>query len=90
MVPVRDIPNSDKPAPLFSMPASHSLVIVNPLVKDNLRNGDVGFLVHLLAFFFGTRLQFSDWRFDGKIPIRRMNSFAHASEVPSSFVSHVY
>jgi len=90
MEPIRDIPNSDKPAPLFTLPASHSLDIENPLVKDNLRNGDAGFLVHLLAFFFGTRLQFSDWRFDGKIPIKRMNSFLHASDVPSSFVSHVY
>jgi hypothetical protein len=90
MEPIRDIPNSGKPAPLFSLPASHSLDIENPLAKDNLRNGDAGFLVHLLAFFFGTRLQFSDWRFDGKIPIKRMNSFVHTSDVLSSFVSYVY
>jgi hypothetical protein len=90
MEPMRDIPNSHKPAPLFSLAASHSLNIENPIAKDNPRNGDAGLLVHLLAFFFSTRLQFSDWRFDGKIPIKRMNSFSHASDVPSSFISHVY
>jgi hypothetical protein len=90
MEPLCDIPNSEKPAPLFSLPASHSLTIESPPAMDNLRYGDAGLLVHLIAFFFGTRLQFSDWRFDGKIPTKRMNSFLHASDVPSSFVSHVY
>jgi hypothetical protein len=90
MEPVSDVPKSDKPASLFSLPASHSLNIDNPLSKDNLRHGDAGLLVHLLAFFFGTRLQFSDWRFDGKVPTKRMNNFLHASDVPSNFISHVY
>jgi hypothetical protein len=72
---VRNIRKSDKPANLFSLPASHSLKIANSLSGDKLRYGDSGLLVHLLAFFFGTRLQFSDWRFDRKVPTKRMNSF---------------
>lgn len=88
--PIRDIPKSDIPALLFSLPASHSLHIDNPLEKGNPRIGDAGLLVHLLAFFFGTRLQFWDWHFDGRVPIRRVTKFVHASDVTSNFVSHIY
>jgi hypothetical protein len=84
------VPNSSRPSPVFSLPASHILHIKEPLDKENLRYEDAGLLIHLIGFFFGTRLQFSDWRFDGKVPIEYKNYLFYSPDVPSNFISHVY
>lgn len=88
--PVSEVPNSRRPASTFQMPASHHLTIKNPLSRENARLEDAGLVIHLLAFFFGTRLQFSDWRFDGKVPIKPTNSFLYGPEAPADFLSRVY
>lgn len=87
---VEYVPNTERPASVFKLPESHSLYIANPLNGENLRYEDAGLLIHLLGFLFGVRLQFSDWRFDGKVPIERQNHFQFADEVPGIFISHVY
>lgn len=88
--PVDVIPNSIKPASVFLLPASHDLIIKNPISENNVRLEDAGFLIHLMAFFFGTRLQFSDWKFDGKVPIKPSNSLSYGAGVPADFLSRVY
>ncbi|MCB1949930.1 hypothetical protein [Nitrosomonas sp.] len=88
--PIKDIPNTEKPAPTFYVPASHTLYIGEPLVNGSLRQEDAALIIHLLGFFFGTRLQFSDWRMDGKVPTKPSNCFLYQDDVPGHFTSHVY
>lgn len=84
------VPNSSKPSPVFSLPASHLLKIENPLDRDNIRYEDAGLLIHLVGFLFGTRLQFIDWRFDGKVPTKYKNYLSYHQNSLSHFVSHAY
>lgn len=84
------IPNSTKPSPVLSLPASHILLIDNPLDRENIRSEDAGFVIHLLGFIFGTRLQFSDWRFDGKVPTKYKNHLSYSQDVLSHFISYAY
>lgn len=84
------VPNSRKPSPVFQLPASHTLHIENPLDKENARHEDAGLIIHLLGFIFGTRLQFSDWRFDGKVPTKYKNYLFYSDGVQSHFITHVY
>jgi hypothetical protein len=83
------VPNSERPASVFELPLSHEVRVSNPVGVDDSRDEDVGLLVHLLAFFFGTRLQFEGWRFDGRVPTSP-NSLLYAADVPQHFVSWVY
>lgn len=83
-------PNSERPATVFYLPESHTLYIENPLSEENVRYEDAGLLIHILGYFFGTRLQFSNWRFDGKVPIKCKNDFSFSADIPSIFISHVY
>ncbi len=87
---VEYVPNTERPDSVVDLPESHVLYIESPLNGENSRYEDAGLLIHLLGFLFGVRLQFSDWRFDGKVPIERQNHFQFADEVPSIFISHVY
>lgn len=84
------VPNSERPALVFQLPASHSIYIERPLNERNVRYEDAGLLIHLIGFLFETRLQFSDWRFDGKVPIKCKKYFSFSADVPSIFLSHVY
>lgn len=87
---VSEVPNSGRPAAMFCMPPSHDLVIERPIAKDQSRFEDGALVVHLLAFFFGTRLQFSGWKFDSRVPIKPTNSFTFVEATPPHFFSWVY
>ena len=84
------VPNSTKPSSVFELPASHILHIENPLDSQNIRFEDAGLLIHLLGFIFGTRLQFSAWRFDGRVPTKYKNYLFYSSDTLSHFISFVY
>lgn len=84
------VPNSERPASVFRLPESHTLYIDNPKIGGNVRYEAAGLLIHLLGFLFETRLQFSDWRFDGKVPIKCKKYFSFSDDIPSSFLSLVY
>lgn len=83
------VQNSKKPSPVFNLPASHVLSIKKP-VGENIKYEDGGFLVHLVGFLFGVRLQFSDWRFDGKVPVISKCHFVFSNDVASDFITHSY
>jgi len=57
------VPGSERPALLFQLPASHILSVDTPFSKRPFRDGDGGFLLNLIAYLFGVRLQFHDWFF---------------------------
>ncbi|MGH7984075.1 MAG: hypothetical protein ACREFF_13135 [Candidatus Udaeobacter sp.] len=63
----RTVPTK-RPAHLFPLPPSHELRITYK-PEPNIREGSAGFIIHFLAFLFGTRLQFDEWAFDGRVPI---------------------
>lgn len=84
------LPNTSRPAPVFDMPMSHDLLIAAPVSNTDNRHEDGGLIVHLTAFFFGTRLQFEGWRFDGPVPTKPVNSFLYADDTPSHFIEWAY
>lgn len=68
-------------------PASHSISTRN----DNSNIDANFFLMHLLAYFFGTRLQVSEWWFDTRVPKTGQTHhirFNHATL--EDFVSHSF
>lgn len=79
-----------KPASVFYLPASHVLQIKKPISEKRFRFEDGALIIHLLGFFFETRLQFYDWRFDGRVPIKQSGLFRYRGSVPRHFISLVY
>jgi hypothetical protein len=70
----RTVPKTKRPAHLFRLPASHQLQMMFPPESD-IRESSAGFVIHLLAFLFATRLQFADWFSDGRVPLGRRHRF---------------
>ena len=86
----RTVPKTKRPAFLFGLPPSHDLHILPIKPESNIREGSAGFIVHLLAFLFRTRLQFSDWYFDGRIPVKRHSPQVHNAAQAGQYISLAY
>lgn len=66
-----DIPKSDRPALLFRLPVTHSLILDNINGNKYDLRQDIGvFIVHFIGFLFNYRCQFDDWSVDGRIPVK--------------------
>lgn len=63
-----EVPGSQRPASLFKLHAPHELAFDAPVARA-LRTSDGGFIVQLLAYVHGVRLQFEDWFVDQRIPV---------------------
>lgn len=89
---VDEVPQTERPALLHHLPASHTLRLSDPYTIEELRRGADAFIVHLLGYLFGIRLQFSDWWFDGRVPVRlRATHAIYISEgTVQDFLSHSY
>lgn len=87
---VRKIPKTERPSLLHKLPISHKVIIEQPISKTNVREADASFLVHLLSYVFGTRLQFKDWWFDGRIPIKPTLNIHIIHSTIEDFVSNSY
>jgi hypothetical protein len=91
--PTEEIPQTERPALYYQVPVSHEISIKNPST-DQPRLGDAGLVIHLLAFMYGTRFQYHDWRIDGRVPIKPCGDIAHDvagfESVSEKFLSHVY
>ena len=84
----KKIPRTKRPALLHRLPASHELCLSTSSTIEDIRKGSGAFVIHLLAYLFGTRLQFHDWWFDGRVPIRLTDNFTKATA--ENFLSHCY
>ena len=84
----REIPHSLRPALLHQVPPSHDLALDCPGTSEPLRRGPGAFLIHLLAYLFGTRLQFEEWWVDGRIPIKPAHGIRCTRDVVGDFLSH--
>jgi len=76
----RKVPQSDRPALMHRMPATHSVAIDQDLSQETARYGLAGFLAHFLGFLFGFRCQFYDWSMDGRVNVK--SSVDHTLPTP--------
>lgn len=88
----RKVPGTDRPALLHPVPPSHQLDLTDSMSQEELRRGAGGFLIHLLAYLFGIRLQFHDWWFDSRVPIRmyQTHNIHVRPATVEDFLSHSY
>lgn len=66
--PVR---GSRRQALLFRLPTTHTILIENRILQSKYGHGDEAFLLHGLAYLFGTWLQFSSWFVDMRLPVTK-------------------
>jgi len=84
------VPNSSRPAHLFTLPASHYIEISDPVLIDDPKAGDGLFLTYLVAFHFGICLQFHDWWFDHRVPIKIDRDFHASHSETEIFINKAY
>jgi len=57
---------------LYKMPATYSIYLkTNQQLPEDFRLKDGALIIHLLAFLFKSRAQFSDWYFDTPFPLKQ-------------------
>jgi len=71
----KKIPRTDRPAHLFQLPSSHVIELPGRWSAESYRRGLSAFVMHLLAYLHGTRLQFHDWWFDCRVPVNARQDF---------------
>jgi hypothetical protein len=84
------LPRSGRPALLYPLPASHRLCLTSPLDATNAVSSDDALIIHLLAYVYGRRLQFADWKFDGRVPVRSLGGIHIRPETTLDFLGHSY
>ncbi|MGB8318910.1 MAG: hypothetical protein WCE54_12340 [Ignavibacteriaceae bacterium] len=85
-----EIPNTEKPALLHKIPPSHNIMIDNPIYSVEYRKWDLNFIIQMLAFIKGVRLQFAEWWFDGRVAIKNTNNLSINASTLNEFISHSY
>lgn len=69
---LRKIPNSEKPAHLYTLPATHIIHEKNDQeLSDDFRYNDGALLIRLLAVLYDCRAQFHDWQYDTRFPLKQ-------------------
>jgi hypothetical protein len=73
---IRRIPNSKRPALMYRILPSHHIEFDTEIMKEEneLRNGLFGFVMYLIGYIYGIRLQFHDWWFDGRTPFQSQHN----------------
>lgn len=87
---VEDVPNTARPALLHRLPTSHKIELVSDLSIEELRRGPSAFVMHLLGFFTGYRLQFYNWWLDGRVPINMSNGIHIYQHIIEDLLSHCF
>lgn len=84
--PTKKIDRTERPASVFHLPPSHAI----ELNKSDPSANDEALLVNLLAFSYGTRLQFKEWRIDGRAPLQSTSPYTILDSTAIHFVGHTY
>jgi hypothetical protein len=84
------IEKSEKPALVYPLFSSHTLSIQHPVSSSNEPCSDAALIIYLMAYIFGTRLQPSEWKFDGRIPFKSNKEFAIHDSTCLHFLENVY
>jgi hypothetical protein len=58
--------------------------------QDEIRKKDGAFLMYLLGYLFGYRLQFQGWWFDGRVNMKKSHNIVFTDDVASQFISTGY
>jgi hypothetical protein len=87
---LEEVPNSERPAHLHKIPASHRISLNTTKPQELLRESDAAFLMHLAAYLFGVRLQFNDWWFDGRVPIKSTHNIHLTPSKANAFFLAAY
>lgn len=87
---ISKIPNSERPAHLYKMPASHNIEVKQDDTKnkEDMRRTFFSFIMHILGYVYGTRLQFYDWWFDGRIAFEGQHNITISEENLKKFLEH--
>ena len=85
----RKLPRTTRPARVYNLPASHAIEISAP-IEQNQPYSDANFLIQVLAFIFGTRLQFEEWRLDGRVPTTSVLNVFVDNATCAHFVEYMY
>lgn len=68
----KKIPNSEKPAHLYALPATHVIYKKsNQPLSDDFRSKDGALLIHLLAVLYNCTAQFYDWQYDTRFSLKQ-------------------
>ncbi len=86
----RELPGTERPALLHHLPPSHLISLDSPSIKGPLRESDGAFLMHLLGYLFGHRMQFYDWWFDGRVRMKSAHHTMVRRENETPFISTSY
>lgn len=84
------IPGTERPSLLHRLPASHEITLSNQDPSASCRESDGAFIVHLLGYLFGVRLQFAEWWLDMRIPTRNSHGVHVTGSEATEFVSTAY
>lgn len=81
------------PATVHRLPSSHHIEFETAIVKEKkekkeLRRGLLGFMMHIIGYIFGVRLQFHDWYFDGRIPFDSQHNISITKGKLEKFLVH--
>lgn len=84
------IPKTEKPALLHKLPYTHSIEMDDDCTIEEQRKGSSAFIINMLGFSLGYRLQFHDWWFDGRVPIKTDNGLSITRDTVEDFLSHCF
>lgn len=84
------IARSGRPALLYPLPASHRLYLTSPLDATKTESSDDALIIHLLGYLYGRRMQFADWKFDGRVPVKPLGGIYVRLETSLEFLGHTY
>lgn len=81
---------TERPVLLHQIAISHEVRLSFRGSPEELRRGAGGFVIHLLAYLFGVRLQFDGWWVDGRLPIHSTHDIHVTKVVVDDFLSRCY
>ena len=84
------VPNTERPALLHNLPVTHSIEIADDGTIEEHRRGPSAFLINLLGFVFGYRLQFHDCWIDGRVLINGNNGLSVHHDTVEDLLSHSF
>lgn len=86
MEPIKKVERTTRPALVFPLPCSH-LIAFNKIGPEDSADA---FVTNLLAFVYGTRLQFEGWRIDGRVPLKNSSPFSISDSTATHFICHAF
>lgn len=86
----KKIEQSEKPAKVYYLPPSHQISIKSPVATEGEPCTDEALIIYLLAYVYGTRLQPSKWKFEGRVPVKSVNNIYITNDTCLHFLEHVY